>query len=317
MTDEGQPCSQHFFIKPSPPVRADFSYVRSTRSVLLVAKKFAIINFTLFHRDEIQGVVLNRFGVITKSGQKGRWILIVDLSYPEGKSVNDGIDPEHCSLKYVRVDDVVRRLLQLGLGVEMAKIDGKSAYRIVPVHPEDRSLLGMCWNGDIFVDAALPFGLRSAPKVFNAIADAMEWMANEQGVSALWHYLDDYITCGVAGSNEYAANLSVLKRLCTFLEISLAEDKVEDPAKCLVFLVIEIDTVKGEVRLPGPKLEMLVKRCTRRDLLSIAGKLQHAATVVRSGHSFVRHFLDLSTVVAKPDHYLRLNAGARSDLIWW
>ena len=136
-----------------------------------------------FHRDEVQGVVLNRFGVIPKSGQKGSWRLIVDLSYPEGKSVNDGIDPELCSLKYVRVDDVVRRLLQLGPGMEMAKTDVKSAYRIVPVHPEDRSLLGMCWNGDIFVDAALPFGFRSAPKVFNAIADAMEWIAKEQGVS--------------------------------------------------------------------------------------------------------------------------------------
>ena len=130
-----------------------------------------------FRRDEVQGVITNRFGVIPKSGQSGRWRLIVDLSYPEGKSVNDGIDPELCSLKYVRVDDVVRRLLQLGPGVEMAKIDVKSAYRIVPVHPEDRSLLGMCWNGEVFVDAALPFGLRSAPKIFNAIADAVEWMA--------------------------------------------------------------------------------------------------------------------------------------------
>ena len=141
----------------------------------------------------------------------------------------------------------------------MAKIDVKSVYRIVPVHPEDRSLLGMCWNGDIFVDAALPFGLRSAPKVFNAVADAMEWMAKEQGVSELWHYLDDYITCGVAGSKECAANLLVLKKLCTFLGIPLAEDKVEGPATCLVFLGIEIDTIKGEVRLPGPKLEALVR----------------------------------------------------------
>ena len=69
-----------------------------------------------FHRDEVQGVVLNRFGVIPKSGQKRRWRLIVYLFYPEGKSVNDGIDPGLCSLKYVRVDDVVRRLLQLGPG---------------------------------------------------------------------------------------------------------------------------------------------------------------------------------------------------------
>ena len=54
-------------------------------------------------------------------------------------SVNDGIDSELGSLKYVRVNDVVRRLLQLEPGVEMAKIDIiiKSAYRIVPVHTED------------------------------------------------------------------------------------------------------------------------------------------------------------------------------------
>ena len=118
----------------------------------------------------------------------------------------------------------------------------------------------------------------------------------------------------------------MLKKLCTFLGIPLAEDKVEGPATCLVFLGIEIDTIKGKVRLPGPKLEALVrelevwkrrKRYTKRDLLSIAGKLQHAGTVVRSGRSFVRRLFDLSTVVAKPDHHLRLNAGAWLDLIWW
>jgi len=28
----------------------------------------------------------------------------------------------------------------------------------------------------LFVDAALPFGLRSAPKIFMALADATEWV---------------------------------------------------------------------------------------------------------------------------------------------
>ena len=59
------------------------------------------------------------------------------------------------------------------------------------------------------------------------------------------------------------------------------------------------------------------KRCTKRDLLSIAEKLQHAATVVRAGRSFVRRLFELSTVVSKPEHHLRLNAGAQSDLAWW
>ena len=36
---------------------------------------------------------INRFGVIPKNHQPGKWRLIVDLSYPEGNSVNDGIPP--------------------------------------------------------------------------------------------------------------------------------------------------------------------------------------------------------------------------------
>ena len=34
---------------------------------------------------------VSRIGVIPKKHQAGKWRLIVDLSYPEGQSINDGI----------------------------------------------------------------------------------------------------------------------------------------------------------------------------------------------------------------------------------
>ena len=46
------------------------------------------------------------FGVIPKRNRPGKWRLIVDLSAPEGYSVNDGIDKELASLSYVSIDDV-------------------------------------------------------------------------------------------------------------------------------------------------------------------------------------------------------------------
>ena len=55
----------------------------------------------------VQGVQINPLGVIPKS-QPGKWRLIVDLSSPQGKSVNDGIKKEWCSLVYTSVDDVVK-----------------------------------------------------------------------------------------------------------------------------------------------------------------------------------------------------------------
>ena len=107
---------------------------------------------------------VSHFGVIPKPHQPGKWRLIVDLSAPKGFSVNDGIPPDLCSLSYASVDHAVQRIMSYNRGALLAKLDIESAYRIIPVHPDDRSLLGMVWKGRLYVDSSLPFGLRSAPK---------------------------------------------------------------------------------------------------------------------------------------------------------
>ena len=56
----------------------------------------------------------------------------------------------------------------------MAKCDVECAYRNVEVHPEDRYLLRMKWRNAYFVDLVLPFGLRSAPFIFAAVADLIQ-----------------------------------------------------------------------------------------------------------------------------------------------
>ena len=121
----------------------------------------------------------SRFGIIPKS-TPGKWRLIVDLSSPEGRSVNDGVAQDRCSLSYVGVDDAAREILAQGQGALLAKVDIKMAYRNIPVHPDDRWLLGMTWDGSLYIDTALPFGLRSAPKIFTAVADAAEWIVRRR-----------------------------------------------------------------------------------------------------------------------------------------
>ena len=74
------------------------------------------------------------------------------------------------SLSYVSVDEVVAGIIQRW---RVAKMDIRQAYRNVPIHQSDRPLLGMLWQGETFADATLPFGLRSAPLIFSAIADAL------------------------------------------------------------------------------------------------------------------------------------------------
>ena len=52
-------------------------------------------------------VYINCFGVIPKNHHPGKWRLIVDLLHLDRFSVNDGIEPELCSLRYTSVDKVV------------------------------------------------------------------------------------------------------------------------------------------------------------------------------------------------------------------
>ena len=83
--------------------------------------------------------------------------------------------------------------MQLGNGSLLAKIDIKSAYWLVPGHLSDRTTLGMQQNGSLYVDGMLPFGLRSAPTILNAVADTLEWCITQKGVHHIFHYLDDFL----------------------------------------------------------------------------------------------------------------------------
>ena len=154
------------------------------------------------------GVHISRFGVIPKWHQPGKWRLILDLSSPDDRSINNGIDKNLCSLQYESVDDAARILMGLGKGAKLAKMDIAHAYRNVPIHPNDRALLGMRWNKIIYIDTALPFGLRSAPKIFCAVSDTLEWILLQASISSCLHYLDDFLTLGAAESEECSHNQS-------------------------------------------------------------------------------------------------------------
>ena len=64
---------------------------------------------------------VSSLGAVPKKHSLNKWHLILDLSYPKGHSINDGIDRKLCSLTYMKVDDVVQQVLSLGKGTLLAK----------------------------------------------------------------------------------------------------------------------------------------------------------------------------------------------------
>ena len=109
---------------------------------------------------------ISRFGVIPKKHQLGKWRLILDLSSPDGHSVNNGIRKDSFTVQYMKVDDIIDGIMSLRRGTLLAKFDVESAYCIIPVHPYDLYLLGMQWQGNYLVVMALTFGSFSALHVF-------------------------------------------------------------------------------------------------------------------------------------------------------
>ena len=208
----------------------------------------------------------------------------------------------------------------------MAKTDLRSAYRHVPVHPSNQHLLGIEWSGQLYYDRALPFGLRSAPKLFSAVTDGLAWALNCAGVTGTVHYLDDFLLWGPADCPRCAIAMHMATEICMRLGLPTAPDKTVGLSTTITFLGIELDSVAQELRLPSIKLQHLrsslaeweLKRNTsKHELQVLIGHLSHVVSVVRPGRVFIRHLIDTSKIPCWQTHRVHLNAKCRSNITWW
>ncbi len=151
----------------------------------------------------------------------------------------------------------MRGIVARGRGAKMAKVDVKRTYRNVPVHKDDRWLMAMLWRGSVFVDLALPFGLRSAPKIFTAVADAVEWITRRKGAEFVIHYLDDFLVMEAPETEDCSVALSKLLNMFEDLGLPVTQDKLEGLDTTLTFLGFELDSRRLEVHLPQKKLNEL------------------------------------------------------------
>ena len=237
------------------------------------------------------------------------------------------MDPESFSLTYCSVDDAYAIVNSLGTGALMSKIDLKNAFRLIPVRPNDWNLLGMQWRGKFYIDTFLPFGLRSAPFLFNQLSTAIHWiLQHKYSIHHLLHYLDDFFTAGAPASQECSNNLSAMLSLCQRINAPVKPSKVEGPTTLLTFLGILIDTSTMTASITDERKQDLISslqsllqhsKCTKRQLLSLIGKLSFACKVIPAGRIFLRRLIDISCSVSRLHHHIKLTKEAHLDMYWW
>ena len=89
--------------------------------------------------------------------------VILDLSSPEGGSVNDWTPKDSylghtINLTYPSVDDLVERMYHLGEDCYMFKRDASHCFRWLPLDPFDYPLFGYIWQNLLCFDMVLAMG---------------------------------------------------------------------------------------------------------------------------------------------------------------
>ncbi|KAM4652048.1 uncharacterized protein O3C94_014383, partial [Discoglossus pictus] len=184
---------------------------------------------------------ISPLGLVPKK-EPGTFRLIHHLSYPKGHSVNDGIDQELSSVSYASVKQAVRLVRLAGRGALLAKVDIKSAFRLLPIHPVSQQLLGCSILGKFFVDLCLPMGCSISCSFFEKFSTFLHWvLCIKTGLHSVVHYLDDFLFVGSADSADCLSLMQGFKDLAEEFGIPLAVDKSEGPCQVLSFLGIEVD----------------------------------------------------------------------------
>ena len=258
--------------------------------------------------------------------------VIHDLSFPVKGSVNSLIDREQFSLAYSSVDDATRICRELGPApVFMAKLDLENAYKHIYVSPEDWHMLGFTWPdasgmNQFYFSKVLNFGLRSAPYLFDQFASALLEFMYKAGVPRrIVRYVDDFIVIAPTAA-ECQDNLNTMLATCMQSGFSVQPSKVTTPATTVEFLGIVIDSELQQLRISPERLSDLstelknwlgVKRASKRQLLSLVGKLAFASRAVRTGRAFLGRLIAAAKTAKALHHHVKLNADTRADLAWW
>ena len=214
---------------------------------------------------------------------------IMDLSWPKGYPVNDGVSKEKYlvtayTLHYPSVDNITATLHRLGPGAKLFKIDISRAFRHLRVDPADIDLLGLQVDQHHFLDASTPFGHRNGSLFSQRCSDGIRYIMASHGFPDLFNYIDDLIYVGLPSKID--APFEFLMSLLSELGLEVSTKKLVPPSTSVVCLGILIDSQGRTISIPPQKLAQIVNLCSlwadktycsKRDLQSLLGHLLYIA----------------------------------------
>jgi hypothetical protein len=283
-----------------------------------------------FSRIPFFNFQVSPIGTVPKNRSSTKLRVIHHLSYPRDASqtsINSQIADIDCD--YLAFTTVCKRIILMGKGCMLAKFDINEAFKYIRVKKEQHYCLGMRFNGLYYYERVLPFGLKSAPALFELFATAINRFITHAGVAYIYHYMDDFICVSEPETalKDYEITLQMFRKL----NIILSPDKLQRPSTRIEFLGLVIDTNMMQIQLPIEKLNRYRMELskwrnrsstTKVQLQSLLGKLVHASRAVNYGRSFYQHLLEALRDHNNNNHCsdrtsIKLSPYTRNDIKWW
>ena len=243
--------------------------------------------------------------------------VILDLSYPLGDSVNAAVpanELDGCDFK-MRLPNpwsLAWGILECGRGAQLNKVDLSRAYRQLRTCPLDWPLLTVGWDDKVFVDIAVPFGLRHGTSACQRTTEAVsEIVASEVGASTR-PYIDD--TAGVAVPLVAMSHYEHLINCMSQLGLDAAPDKCAPPSTRMCWIGVIFDSVQMTMEIEEGRVQEALEWCdkmlyggeiTKHEFQRFIGKLAYASRCTYSARTFTSRSAEWSgkTVLLFTDNW--------------
>ena len=263
--------------------------------------------------------------VATSSSGKKR--PVIDLSYPKYHSVNSAIPKQWSEIpgfdgvfKLPTHDDVCKAILTTKDPL-MFLVDLKSYYMQLPSDWRDTPYMCVAWRGCLYFHRRLPFGCRTSCLHAQRVTDAVVLIYTRVIPASLSGYVDDF--CSIVTALISASAYAYFNGLLDELGLSRTIDKCVTPALVAVFLGLLYHLRDMYMALPDDKLARAValmqlwlekESCTKAQVQSLLGHLNHIATVLHAARPFTSSVVDL----LREDKFPAVvNADIKQDLDMW
>lgn len=275
-------------------------------------------------------------GVVPKpNSDKSR--IIQDLSFPRNDSVYSSVNSEinsddfPCEWgSFAQCYFLVAKALP---GTQVAVFDVDSAYRNIPVHPEDQCHFCVSWEGQVYIDHCVAFGSASSAGLFGRVADCFVAIVKYYGAQQVLKWVDDIIffryPCNSLAPYHYSYDANLVFDIANKLGLPWSLPKFHDFSTSFTYLGFLWNIPQRTVQLPESKKMKFSDRCTswlaenKRTLRSaqiLLGSLNHCCLIQKSARTrlfHLRSFVARFPPNASPFLSLPIPSPLRTDILWW